>query len=375
MTVKNSNGQVFYGMHFYPGVAEYSEPGKEPYRIFINEDTIRSMSPTFAGCPIFVEHVDEVNPNLNKLREEADGWVVESFYNAADGKTWAKFIVVSERGLAAIRNGFKLSNAYIPKGFGQGGLWNGVTYAKEVTAGEFEHLAIVRNPRYEESEILSPEQFKRYNEEKEIELKKLANSKEERKGELMFFKKTKVENSKDFEAMSVTLPKSKKEMTLAEMVEKMDKIENMQGYANDEHMVKVGDGEMSVKNLSEKYMAACNELDEMKKNKDGADVELEKEKKEIDVEGDMKNDDADGDSDGDKKENEEDEEKEKKENEEKEAADEKKQNALEKARADKAAKAARFEALKNAQNNVSDEVARVDLMEDQVARGRARYGS
>jgi hypothetical protein len=135
----NSKGQIFYGMHFYPGVAEYEDPEEGPFRVFINENTIRNMGPSFAGRPIFVDHVDEVDDNLEELHGKEDGWVIESFFNAADGKTWAKFIVVSERGLTAIRRGYKLSNAYIPKSFSDGGLWNGVTYKKEVTAGEYEH--------------------------------------------------------------------------------------------------------------------------------------------------------------------------------------------------------------------------------------------
>ena len=372
MTTKfeNAIGKVFYGMHFYPGVAEYAEPNKEPYRIFINEDTIRSMSPTFPGRPIFVEHVDEVTEKLEDLKKEADGWVIESFYNAADGKTWAKFIVVSDRGLEAIRKGYKLSNAYIPRSFKEGGLWNGVSYAREVTSGEFDHLAIVQNPRYEESEILTPDEFKLYNSEKEIELKKLANSKDEKGDVVMWFKKTKVENAKDFEGMSVTLPKSKKDFTLVQLVEEMDKIQNMQGYASDDHMVKVGDEEMSVKNLVKKHMK-MNE--EMKKNEEmDTESDVEADKKDVDVEGDLHNEEDEDKEKDKKKENEEDddaEEKKKKENEEDEdKKDEKKKNSSKK-------NTEHFDRLKNAHNTVEEEVARVDLMEDQVARGRARYGS
>ena len=132
--IKNSAGKIFYGMHFYPGVAEYREEGREPTRIFINENTIRRMSPSFAGRPIFVEHVEEVEQDIDELRKDADGYVIESFFNAADGKTWVKFIVTSQRGLDAIeKKGYRLSNAYVPKSYGAGGQWNGVDYEKEVT--------------------------------------------------------------------------------------------------------------------------------------------------------------------------------------------------------------------------------------------------
>lgn len=359
---KNSAGKVYYGMHFYPGVAEYAdEPGKDPYRIFINEDTIRNMSPTFAGRPIFVEHVDEVEASLDKLKNEADGWVVESFFNPADGKTWAKFIVVSERGDKAIRNGFKLSNAYIPKSFGNGGLWNGVTYSKEVTSGEFEHLAIVRNPRYEESRILTPEQFKEYNQEREVELKRLSNSKDhqkEKSGMLSFFKRAKVENSADLEGMHVILPKSKKEVTIEKLVNDMDEMEMNAGkemdmkecMANGDHMVSLGEEKMSVNDLIEKHKMMKDELASMKKP---AEEKIEEPKANEEKKEPPKEEE--------KKENEDDADKAKEE-----PKDEKKKNSED---------ATHFEALKNAHLKSEVEVAKVELMEDQVARGRQRYGS
>ena len=261
MTVKNAKvlPLTYYGLHMAPGVAEYREPNQEPYRIFIDETCIKNMDPTFAGKPLYVRHVDDVN--VDNLELEAAGYVFESFYNKIDGKHWVKFVVVSDAGHQAIRNGWTLSNAYILKTFGASGRWHGVDYAKEVLAAEYEHLALVPDPRYEESVILTPEEFKAYNLEKESELKKLANSKGDSNMPFNFFKKSKVENSADLESTSVVLPKSKKEMTITQLVNEMDKIENMQGYANEEHMVKVGNEEMSVGHLVNKYMSMCQEME------------------------------------------------------------------------------------------------------------------
>lgn len=368
--VKNSKGKIYYGMHFYPGVAEYQEPGKDPYRVYLNEDTLRSMDPSFAGRPIFVEHVDEVDTDIDNLRKEADGWVIESFFNSADGKHWVKFIAVSERSERAIRNGFRLSNAYVPSSYGSGGLWNGVTYAKEVTSGEFEHLAIVKNPRYEESVIMTPEEFKKYNEDNVVELKRLSNSKE--KGEsnmgLNIFKRTKVENALDLEGMSVVLPKSKKEMTIINLVEEMDKIHNMHGYANGDHLVKVGENEMSVNELVKKHMAMNDELEGMKKSSMEKEHDLEETEESVDVEGDdkAKNDDA------------EDTDPAMENMDDKDATDKKLEVEKKKNEADKKAAAKKkADALKNAHLKAVDEeeVATVEFSTDQVARGKSRYGS
>jgi hypothetical protein len=367
MKLVNSNGKIFYGMHFYPGVAEYSEEGKDPFRIFINENTIRKMNPTFAGRPVFVEHVDEVDESLDELRGQADGWVVESFYNSADGKTWVKFIVVSERGLRAIKNGFRLSNTYIPETFGPGGLWNGVQYVKEVTGGYHEHMAIVRNPRYEESQILTPDEFKTYNEGKELELKRLANSKDERGASKMkglnLFKRTKVENSADLEGMSVTLPKSGVEKTITQLVNEADAAEAIKGkpqMANAEDEFMVGEQKMTVAALAAKLAECESELAKLKQAGD----------KVVDVET-MDNEEDEGEDSVENEEDEVDEEAEKA----KAAASEKKKNEADKIAADKAAKEAHFKKLKNARETASDEVAPVELMQDQVARGKTRYGS
>src|ERR1700744_1734004 len=206
MKIENTGGKIMYGMHFYPGLAQYSEPNKEPFKIFLNEDTLRKMDSSFAGKPIFVEHVSEVDSNLDELRKDADGWVVESFFNSVDGKHWVKMIVVSDKAERAIKNGFRLSNAYIPRLNGKAGQWNGIDYQNEVVDGEYEHLAIVNNPRYDESVIMTPEEFKMYNENLQIELKRIANSKPQEKESMMsklkFWNKQPVEKSIDVENLS-----------------------------------------------------------------------------------------------------------------------------------------------------------------------------
>lgn len=373
MKVLNSQGKIYYGMHFYPGLAEYREEGKDPYRVYLNEDTIRSMGPTFAGKPIFVEHVDGVEENIDELRKEADGWVIESFYNAADGKHWAKFIITSSRGEKAIANGLRLSNAYFPVGtFGPGGQWNGIDYSKQILNGEYEHLAIVRHPRYEESVIMTPEQFKEYNDNHAVELKRLANSKDEKgkKMKLGFFKKTKVENAIEGD-MSIVLPKSKREITVEQLVTEADeravKNEGNEGLADMSHKVKMHDGtHMNVGDLMAKHKAVCDELEAMKKPKEENEEEPESDLSMsdggVDSESvpEMQNEEDDEDAVEKKKKMDAD----KKANEEK-ADKEKKANAKKKA-----------DTLKNAHlRNAVEEVAVVEFSDTQVARGKAKYGS
>lgn len=356
--------QRFYGLHMVEGVAEYREPGKDSYRILVNENAIKSMDPTFDGLPVYVHHVDEVNlddlgkadPKTGEIKE--DGYVIRSFFNQADGKHWAEFLVVTEKGYDAIvRKKWKLSNAYIPREMRGGGQWHGVDYAKEVVRGEYEHLAIVPNPRYAESIILTPEQFKAYNEDKEIELSKLKNSKEENKkmSKFKFWKREKVENSTDLEGVHVTLPKSGKEISIETLIKNADDMqvaENSEDgiMANGDHKVMFGEHKMSVNELVEKHKQACNELEEMKKKNVSPGEDEAAKKKALELAA-----------------HEEKEMAEKKANEEaaaKAAEEEKKKNGMD-----------NFNKLKNAQDNAKQPEVKIDLSMDQVQRGQKRYGS
>ena len=277
--------KIYYGLHMVEGVAEYHSKehndGK-PYRILVSEKAIKEMDPTFAGLPVYVNHVDDVDPERNV--EDADGYVIESFFNKPDGKHWSKFIVITDDGHDAINKGWQLSNAYEISQNGPGGKWHGVEYLHEVLAGSYEHMAIVQKPRYTESIILTPEKFKEYNLKLEGELLKLANSidnknkKTKTKGDtsmLNFFKKEKVENSDELAEMSVVLPKSKKAVTLTSIINDADQKEvdkDKEKMANGDEMVEIGDKKMSVNDMIEGYnnMAAYkkkNEEEEEKRKK------------------------------------------------------------------------------------------------------------
>lgn len=372
--------KVYYGLHMVEGVAEYRPEGEQPYRICILENTIKKMDATFPGKPVFVLHSeDDLKDILANIQELADGYVIESFFNQADGKHWAKFIVVSDKGHQAVQNGWKLSNAYIPQTIPKNGQWHGVDYSQEVTDGNYDHLAIVPNPRYEESIILTPEQFKAYNDGKLAALTKIANSKE--KGEtvmskLSFFKKAKVEkieNATDLETLSVTLPLSKKEVTIVEAVALADKLENMQGYANGDHMVKVGEEELTVNDLIKKHGEVCNEMAEMKKAKENKEDEAEDQDIGNDDDEAMENEQAEDQDVGEKVDK-------KKENEDvdgkKDAVEKnKKKNTKELTAEEKAEKEANFKKLKNASEAAAKAAAKetISLSMDRVAVGRDRY--
>ena len=357
--MENLTASVYYGLHFGPGVAEYSEQINEqgnPKRIYINEQTAKQMDKSFHGKPVFLGHPPkEID---KKDFTSADGYVAESFFNKSDGFHWAKFLITSEKAEKKIQAGYRLSNAYFTIKQNGPGEWHGVPFDSEVVSGRYEHLAIVNSPRYEESVIYTPEEFKAYNEKREAELEKIANvktkKKENKKGEegmFKFFTKEVVKNSKDFENTLVTLPGSDVTMSISDLVTNMDAIEvakNEAYHCNGDEMVKVGNEEMTVKDMKKSYMQMKKNIDDMKKENEEDD-----EKKENDDEKEgMENEDEDD----------------KKSNKSKKNMDD-----------DKDAKKSNknsFNKLKNAEQNATqDSREAVTIVTNGLSLGQERYGS
>ena len=166
----------YFARHIKEGPVHYLEKGEDKIYLVTNE-ALKKMNATFEGKPIYIRHVDEVN--MDTLKEDANGYVVKSFYNEFDGAWWAE-IIADDKAQEYIEKGWAVSNAYLPTELGSGGVYHDIDFDKEVKNGVYEHLAIVDNPRYEEAVIMSPEEYKSYNEERKAELEKLKNSKEKK---------------------------------------------------------------------------------------------------------------------------------------------------------------------------------------------------
>ena len=164
----------FYARHIKEGLVHYYEDGKDNLYLVTNE-ALKRMNESFEGKPLFVRHVDKID--MNTLKEDKVGVVVKSFYNEFDGAWWAE-IVADDEAQGYIEKGWAVSNAYLPTEYGGGGVYHDINYQKEVKNGVYGHLALVDNPRYEEAVIMTPAEFKKFNEDRKQELEQLKNSKE-----------------------------------------------------------------------------------------------------------------------------------------------------------------------------------------------------
>lgn len=318
-------------------------------------DAIKSMMPSAIGKPVYIHHDEGTKESrLKNLKEEAAGYITESFYNELDSWFWFKFLAIDDKAHKAISQGWSVSNAYLPIAVAGGGTKNNCPYDSEVKSGEFTHLAIVPNPRYEEACIMSPEEFKAYQDEKKRQLSELQNSKTE--GTTMFFRTKKepvtaADNLKDEEVFTeiknddgTVTTVSLAELKNAKKGEKKNIVEE-----DDDDMMEDCDGEkVSRKDLKNAYKAIkANE----KKNAE----EDEKKKKE---EEEKKNR---------EKKNDEDEEEAKKKAKAKE--EEEKKNSL----SEEAKNLKHFEELRNAHLKTPIAAPVIEVPASSLKRGKDRY--
>jgi len=285
----------YYAKHFQAGTCKY-----EDNVIFVDNPTIKQCMASFDGKPTYIDHqiVDEDN-----LKDQSHGAVVRCFYNELDGWYWLEFLAFTTELEEKIQQGWSVSNAYSVLKKGEAGTWHNNPYDFEVLELEFNHLAIVETPRYEQSCIMTPDKFKLYNEEHKKLVNELKNSidrKENKIGGKRMFQlfKTKKEAVEIDDNISVQLENGK-DVSLKEMVcvwnemEKKKEEENKKNektYVKDEEVVKIGENEVSIKELKKAYNEKMKEEEkEEEENKKKNEIDEEEKKKEEEEENKKKN--------------------------------------------------------------------------------------
>lgn len=355
--MKNSKNfpKRYLARHIKEGLVHYRNKDGDDELYLVKDDALKKMNPTFEGKPIYIRHVDEVN--LETMKQDAVGYVTKSFYNEFDGAWWVD-ILADDEAQGYIEKGWAVSNAYLPTELGSGGVYHDIEYLKEVKNGEYEHLAIVDNPRYEEAVIMTPDEFKAYNESRKAELEKLKNSKE---NEML--------SEEDKKELLNSLKNSLADMikdTVKNAIEEK-KEEDMKNAEDEDHRQLIreiaavsakGEGDFEG-GLDEKVREIIGLAEKLSYSKDEANKNA---KNEEDEELDESKENSEG-SEEEKKEDSEEETKENKcKNEEEEESEEKKENSK------------FFNFLHNAKNSEKKGNS-VSTMASGLALGRKRYGS
>ena len=138
-----------------PGMVRYEDLGNNAEcDVLVRKDVLDRMANSLVGKPVVNENHRKVAPGDYNLGN-ADGIVSKVWYNATDAYYYCDVLVWDPDTQRNMQNGYSASCAYTVKDWGEGGTHNNVPYDREVKDGEYTHMAIVSNPRYEEAHIFN----------------------------------------------------------------------------------------------------------------------------------------------------------------------------------------------------------------------------
>ena len=141
-------GRKFISRFIEAGVAHYRDFGD----VLITKETLDKFINTMIGCPVIITHKDINDNNADKERV---GVVSEVWYNSADGWYYCSGIIWDKKAIDLVKNqGWSVSCTYDFESDNQAKTHNGKKIDREFTNGEFLHLALVDNPRYERANIV-----------------------------------------------------------------------------------------------------------------------------------------------------------------------------------------------------------------------------
>lgn len=346
------------------GLVKYPEE-----TILVNQNALEKLAKTSYGIPVVIEHPGVKITPENFKDIPVHGRVADMTYDEKTDEWMINFVVDTQEAVDCLNSGWGVSTAWIGENYGPSGTYNAMPYDRELLEGKYEHLAIVKDPRYEMAKGPVFYNSKNSLQEKSKGSNIIDNSQKTGSKKMLFklFRMIK-EEIKTNENESYMLNIAGQDVPLANVLEEMkameekknaedkDKEEEEKKALNGDDMVEYNGQKMTVNELVEKYNC-------MKKNSEGTKglkkFAEEEEKEE-----------AHKDEKEEEKENEETkEEKEKKENEDKEKDEDAKQNALKEKE--------RFDALKETHDNAHSDLVNEEFVTLKQRReaGNERYGS
>ena len=200
--IKNAIPKSYRAFYIEPGLADYTMEGIG--LVLVQKTALDRINPTYIGRPVVnMEHTDKEPEELFELSKNskpgdfADGIIaatgrLDEDYVFDNGKVipagwyYMDFLVWDQETIENIdEHGYSVSCAYDVTETGEGGSYHNVDFDEEVLNGVGLHLAIVPNPRYEDSLIIR-------NSKSEEEVLKIVFSKKKKETPV---KKKKVQNA------------------------------------------------------------------------------------------------------------------------------------------------------------------------------------
>lgn len=141
-------GRYFKARFLQSGLVKYS------FGVCVlDKETIDKFVYDFVGCPVIIDHQDVTSENA---KDVCCGNIAHVWYDDKDGFYWCDGIITDETAISLINDGYNVSCQYEITEYANNTtnkLHNGNPYDKVILNGKPEHLAIVKNPRYENALI------------------------------------------------------------------------------------------------------------------------------------------------------------------------------------------------------------------------------
>ena len=145
---KLGKGRKFVSRFIEPGMVYYKEFGD----VLITKETLDKFIDTMVGCPVIINHKDITNDNVD---DERVGVVSRVWYNPDDNFFYCEGIIWDKEAIDLIKKqGWNVSCSYDFQSDFESKTHNGKKIDCTFTDGNFLHLALVDNPRYERANIV-----------------------------------------------------------------------------------------------------------------------------------------------------------------------------------------------------------------------------
>lgn len=155
----DSTPKSYRTRYIQPGLISYEDEGRGIY--LVGQEALDKMRKSFIGMPVYnmvhkdIDAEDAFSSSSQITPESADG-IISDTWKGDDGWEWANMLIWDPETKKNIdQHGFLVSCAYCPTKEGPGGKSNGIDYDGEVIDANYEHMAVVANPRYEDSKIFA----------------------------------------------------------------------------------------------------------------------------------------------------------------------------------------------------------------------------
>lgn len=117
--------------------------------ILVSQEALIFLSNSARGIPVVIDHPVEIITDDNVKSMPIVGRVSNMEYDSISDLWYAEFIIDNQEGLELLQSGYGVSTAWFGDKYADGGTHNNCGYDRELIEGRYEHLAIVKTPRYE----------------------------------------------------------------------------------------------------------------------------------------------------------------------------------------------------------------------------------